>query len=143
MKIIRSEEGFTLVEMLLVLVVIGILTSISIPGLAGVRSQADSTAVMLEMSGIKNLLELEYMNNNYLYPKDQAEFDKLINETSLNNETSVNNETSRSYNYEAKKGRKCYLLTSTPDADGYIYKTRGLNTAITREHDPNSVQDQE
>ncbi|MBF8437584.1 prepilin-type N-terminal cleavage/methylation domain-containing protein [Halanaerobiaceae bacterium Z-7014] len=126
MKIIRSEEGFTLVEMLLVLVVIGILTSISIPGLAGVRSQADSTAVLLEISGIKNLLELEYMNNNYLYPEDQAAFDKLINETS------VNNETSGSYEYEAKKGGKCYLLKSTPDADGYIYKTRGLNTAITR-----------
>lgn len=137
MKIIRSEEGFTLVEMLLVLVVIGILTSISIPGLAGVRSQADSTAIMLEMSGIKNILELEYMNNNYLYPKDQDEFDKLINKIS------VNNEISRSYDYEAKKDRKCYLLKSTPDAEGYIYKTRGLNTAITREYDSNSVQDPE
>jgi len=131
-KIIRSEEGFTLVEMLLVLVVIGILTSISIPGLDGVRSQADSTAIMLEMSGIKNLLELEYMNNNYLYPKDQDEFDKLIKETSGNNEISVNNETSRKYIYKEKKDRKCYSLKSTPDADGYIYKTRGLSTAITR-----------
>ena len=133
MKIIRSEDGFTLVEMLLVLVVIGILTSISIPGLAGVRSQADSTAVMLEMSGIKNLLELEYMNNNYLYPEDQAAFDKLINETS------VNNETSGSYEYEAIDGGKDYNLKSTADADGYYYETTGLNTAITREHDPSLI----
>ncbi|MFW6382184.1 MAG: prepilin-type N-terminal cleavage/methylation domain-containing protein, partial [Bacillota bacterium] len=58
MNIIKSNQGFTLVEMLLVLVVIGILTSISIPGLAGVRDQADATAVQLEMSGIKNLLEM-------------------------------------------------------------------------------------
>ena len=131
MKIIRSEEGFTLVEMLLVLVVIGILTSISIPGLAGVRSQADSTAVMLEMSGIKNLLELEYMNNNYLYPEDQAEFEKL------------NIENPERFIYESENERKDYSLKTVTDAEGNYYKTTGLSTAIIREHDPNSVQDQE
>lgn len=122
MKIIRSEEGFTLVEMLLVLVVIGILTSISIPGLAGVRSQADSTAIMLEISGIKNLLELEYMNNNYLYPKDQDEFDKLI-------------EKPERFIYESENERKDYLLKTVTDKDGNYYETTGLNTAINKKHE--------
>ena len=123
MKIIKSNQGFTLVEMLLVLVVIGILTSISIPGLAGVRSQADATAVQLEMSGIKNLLEMEYMNNNYLYPKDQTEFDDLNIDNAAN------------YEYASTNERKNYSLESKP-VDGYYYETSGLNTAITRVNVP-------
>ncbi|MGM0413906.1 MAG: prepilin-type N-terminal cleavage/methylation domain-containing protein [Bacillota bacterium] len=124
MKIIKSEQGFTLVEMLLVLVVIGILTSISIPGLAGVREQADSTSVQLEMSGIKNLLELEYMDNNYLYPESQAEFELLKIENPEN------------YIYESKNLGKDYLLKSKPDADGNYYETTGLNTAIIKRNEP-------
>lgn len=125
MKIIKSNQGFTLVEMLLVLVVIGILTSISIPGLAGVRSQADATAVQLEMSGIKNLLEMEYMNNNYLYPEGQTEFSQL----------NINN--ADNYVYESNNERKNYLLKSKT-IDGYYYETSGLNTAITRINVPDS-----
>ncbi|MFW5873236.1 MAG: prepilin-type N-terminal cleavage/methylation domain-containing protein [Bacillota bacterium] len=118
MNIIKSNQGFTLVEMLLVLVVIGILTSISIPGLAGVRDQADATAVQLEMSGIKNLLEMEYMNNDYLYPKDQTEFDELDINGKVN------------YIYGSDEG-KDYTLESE-NVDGYYYETSDLNTAINR-----------
>ncbi len=128
MKIIKCEQGFTLVEMLLVLVVIGILTSISIPGLAGVRKQADLTAIQLEMSGIKNILELEYMNNNYLYPESQDAFNELDIISNI------------SYIYESKDGGKNYLLKSTSDIDGYYYKTTGLNTAIIKKSDPVTEQ---
>lgn len=123
MKIIKSEQGFTLVEMLLVLVVIGILTSISIPGLAGVRKQADSTAVQLEMSGIKNLLELEYMDNNYLYPESQTEFELLKIDNPEN------------YIYESINFGKDYSLKSKTDADGNYYETTGLNTAIIKKNE--------
>ncbi|MFN2364166.1 MAG: prepilin-type N-terminal cleavage/methylation domain-containing protein [Halarsenatibacteraceae bacterium] len=127
MKIIKSNQGFTLVEMLLVLVVIGILTSISIPGLAGVRGQADATAVQLEMSGIKNLLEVEYLNNNYLYPKDQTEFDELDIAGKV------------SYIYKSDEGKgKDYTLESE-NVDGYYYKTSDLSTAITRVNEPVAV----
>ncbi len=119
MKILKSDQGFTLVEMLLVLVVIGILTSVSIPGLAGVRNQADSTAIQMEMSGIKNLLEIEYMNNDNLYPENQAAFDDL------------DITSNRSYIYKSKDEGKDYYLKSET-VDGYFYETRGLNTAITR-----------
>ncbi len=127
MKILKSDQGFTLVEMLLVLVVIGILTSVSIPGLAGVRNQADSTAIQMEMSGIKNLLEIEYMNNDNLYPENQTEFEKL----------SIDN--AERFEYESNNFRKDYLLKSKADSDGYYYETTGLNMGIIRQHDPDSV----
>lgn len=119
MKIIRNNHGFTLIEMTMVLVVIGILLSISIPGLAGIREQAEATAVQLELSGIKTLLEVYYLENDYKYPA-QTEF------------TTLDIEKPENFYYETNTERTTYKVITTNSYGGNYYYIEDVKTSVQR-----------
>lgn len=63
------EKGFTLVEILLVVVIIGILAALVIPKIAGRGEQARATAAYTDINGgIKSALGAYEVDNGY-YPK--------------------------------------------------------------------------
>ena len=61
-------SGFTLVEMLLVITIIGILAALVIPKMVGRSEQARVTAVHANLSSIKTALDAFEVDNGY-YPK--------------------------------------------------------------------------
>jgi len=64
-----SRRGFTLVEMLLVVTIIGILAALVIPKIAGTGERARVTAAMADINGgIKSALG-QYEVDNGFYPK--------------------------------------------------------------------------
>lgn len=63
----RNNKAFTLVEMLIVVVIIGILAAALIPRLIGAQSQARDTARVTWVNQIKNGLEV-YYNDQWNYP---------------------------------------------------------------------------
>lgn len=67
------EQGFTIVELLIVIVVIGILAAISIVAYNGVQTRTHSAAVRSGLSNAKRKLE-EYKVLNGKYPTDRSEF---------------------------------------------------------------------
>lgn len=66
-NIYRREKGFTLVELMVVIIILAILTGIAIPSYLALRSRARESATRSEMANIGTALEL-YMADLEEYP---------------------------------------------------------------------------
>jgi general secretion pathway protein G len=64
----RRQRGFTLVEMILVLVIIATLAAIVLPKMAGRGEQARVTAAQAQIAAFKTALDAFEVDNGY-YPK--------------------------------------------------------------------------
>jgi prepilin-type N-terminal cleavage/methylation domain-containing protein len=64
----KTINGFTIVELLIVIVVIGILAAITLVAYNGVQARAYDTAVQNDLAGIKKKIELAKVDNNSQYP---------------------------------------------------------------------------
>lgn len=61
-----KQKGFTIVELLIVIVVIGILAAITIVAFNGIQSRANDTSVQSDLKNIGNLVEQYYaINGSY------------------------------------------------------------------------------
>jgi general secretion pathway protein G len=72
-----SNKGFTLVELLLVLVILGILAAIVIPKFSGRTQQAKESAAVTQISTFKTALDAFEVDNGY-YPKGKGGLQDLI-----------------------------------------------------------------
>jgi len=65
----KQQNGFTIVELLIVIVVIGILAAITIVAFNGVSAKARDTRMVSNISAIQKKLEVFYTTNGY-YPSN-------------------------------------------------------------------------
>jgi len=72
-----GNHGFTLVELLLVLVILGILAAIVIPKFSGRTEQAKEQAAVTQISTFKTALDAFEVDNGY-YPKGKSGLQDLI-----------------------------------------------------------------
>src|ERR1041384_1528285 len=73
----RGQSAFTLVEMLLVLVILGVLAAIVYPKVAGRGEQARVTSTKTQIAAFKTALNLSEVNNVY-YPKGRNGLLRLV-----------------------------------------------------------------
>lgn len=71
MGIAKNKHGFTIVELLIVIVVIGILAAITIVAFNGVQNRANDTAVKQDLKNFKTKMEA-YRALNDIYPDGSA-----------------------------------------------------------------------
>lgn len=71
MKCRRKKTGFTLVEVLLVLAILGVITSMVVPRLVGRQKQANVDATALSIKGIEQSLKLYALDHGGEYPATQ------------------------------------------------------------------------
>ena len=74
----RRAGGFTLIEMLLVLVIIVILASIAVPSYLKYEATAKKNAAVAQIAAFKQALEAYAVNNNGEYPTTAEGLDALI-----------------------------------------------------------------
>lgn len=72
-----KERGFTLLEILVVVVIIGVLAAILVPNFVGRGDQARVTATKTSMRNIANTLEI-YRLDNFHYPSSEQGLQALI-----------------------------------------------------------------
>jgi len=71
LTLLKKEEGFSLTELLIVLVIIGILVMVSIPIYQNITTKAKTTEAKLMLNQVQTLQKAYYMEYDY-YAEDLA-----------------------------------------------------------------------
>jgi general secretion pathway protein G len=74
---VKSQKGFTLIEIMVVVIIIGVLTALIAPNIIGQSDQARVTAAKADIRTISQQLDL-YKLDNYAYPSTQQGLQALV-----------------------------------------------------------------
>ena len=84
-QLYKKEKGFTLVELMVVIIILAILTGIAIPSYMALRNRARETAAKAEMTNIATTIELfmtdysEYPASTFVLLKPELEGNGTVN----------------------------------------------------------------
>ena len=77
----RSQRGFTLIEIMVVMVILGLLVAVVAPNIMGRSDQAKVTIAKTQMRNIANALDMYRLDNSH-YPSTQQGLEALVNRPS-------------------------------------------------------------
>ena len=83
----RLKKGFTLVEILIVVVILGILAAIVIPQFTSASETAKSSSLISQLQTIRSQLELYQVQHNGDYPALATIWDQLTQPTNVSGTT--------------------------------------------------------
>ncbi len=111
----KRNTGFTLVELLIVIVVIAILAAISVVAYRGVASNAQAAAIKANLAQASTKLELYRVDNNGNYPPDQTTLLTLLKSDPTTTLTYGANNTTNPATYclTATQGTQQFSISST------------------------------
>jgi general secretion pathway protein G len=66
----RNQKGFTLVEMLIVVIILAVLAGVIIPQFSSSTEDAKLSVIQTDLAAMRNAVELYYHAHNNLYPGD-------------------------------------------------------------------------
>jgi general secretion pathway protein G len=95
---LKEEKGFTLIELMTVILILGLVIGIAMPNLLKNREIAKKTATQSELRSIQSALEMYYIENDK-YPATDEGVKILIEEKYLD-DGAIKDEFKRAYNYE-------------------------------------------
>jgi general secretion pathway protein G len=120
LKAMDSEAGFTLIELVIVIVVLGILMSMAVPALSGVKNKADTAVAKADLHNIMQSLEMYYLDEGE-YP-GQATKGELGTIAADLDELNIKN-TAAAYDYVTDVGTEAqkYLISYEAASDEFYY----------------------
>lgn len=82
MKMSKNTKGFTLLEVMVVIVILGILASMVVPNLMGNKDKADMQKAVSDVIALETSLKF-YKMDNYDYPTTEQGLEALVEETDV------------------------------------------------------------
>lgn len=76
----RQPHGFTLIEVLLVLAILGVIAAMVVPQLIGRQRDANAKAARLSISGLEQSLELYAVDHNGEFPTTAEGLEALLSQ---------------------------------------------------------------
>ncbi|MGR5149006.1 type II secretion system major pseudopilin GspG [Photobacterium alginatilyticum] len=114
----RKQRGFTLLEVMVVIVILGVLASLVVPNLLGNKEKADQQKVVTDISALEQALDM-YKLDNSVYPNTDQGLDALVTKPSSSPEP-------RNY----RNGGYIKRLPKDPWGNEYNYVMPGENGAV-------------
>lgn len=109
----RRQQGFTLLEIMIVIVILGVLGSMVVPNLLANKDRADQQKAMTDISSLEQSLDM-YRLDNSSYPNTDQGLDSLVNKPTASPEP-------RSY----RQGGYIKRLPEDPWGNEYQYLNPG------------------
>lgn len=114
---IKKQSGFTLLEVMVVVVILGILASFVVPNLLGNKEKADQQKAVTDIVALENALDM-YKLDNSVYPTTDQGLEALVSQPS--------NPEPRNY----RDGGYIRRLPNDPWGNDYQYLSPGDNGNI-------------
>jgi len=87
-----TNKAFTLIELLLVVIVLGVLAAIAIPQFTDVSKDSKEAVLQSNLASIRSAIELYYQQHNFIYPGDKKYTDGTATTTAKEREDSFINQ---------------------------------------------------
>ncbi len=116
-KLNLGQKGFTIVELLIVIVIIGILATIGFVAFSGAQNKANKSKAESTLSQVKSKLG-EYYATNSAYPEDKEAVVEYLNSDDGGNNTSLATTFDGSANYTYATTDSGFTLTAVDDLWG-------------------------
>lgn len=125
----KKTTGFTIVELLIVIVVIAILAAISIVAYNGIQNRAYDTTVQSDLTNFAKAMEIVKINNNDTYP-DGSEFSKSMGFT-FTREAYMGDDQGSTLRYCRNAGTNNYIMYARSKSGNYFkyQNTSGVSAA--------------
>ena len=81
LKARRTQQGFTLLEIMVVIVILGVLASLVAPNVLGNKAKADRQKAISDIVALENALEMYHLDNGF-YPSNEQGLKALANKPS-------------------------------------------------------------
>ena len=81
-QISNNNRGFTLLEVMVVIVILGILASMVVPNLMGSQERANMQKAVSDINALETSLSM-YKMDNYNYPSTEQGLEALVEETDI------------------------------------------------------------
>jgi general secretion pathway protein G len=81
-KTVNKAQGFTLLEVMIVLVIIGIIASMVVPNLMGSQDTAREQKAVIDIGSLETALGM-YRSQNYNYPTTEQGLEALVSQTDV------------------------------------------------------------